>query len=328
MGYITQSNKDNSNLTLTRGYLICLTAVALWSTTAIFIGYLIQTFQMPPLVLAFWRDAIVFIFLFLVFIFFNRSRLKPGYGNTRFFLLYGFILSAFNAIWTVSVALNGAAVSTVLAYSAPAFTVLLAHWIFREELTVVKILAVILSLLGCFLISGAYNLHNWQLNPIGIVTGLLSGLLFAAYNLMGKASSERSIYPWRAMLYSFGFAALFLFIYVQLPVPWPQGISSSNLFWLDGEWVGWLALIILAVGPTAVGFGLYTVSLTYLPVGVASLIATIEPVMTAGLAYVLLGERFTIPQFIGGVLIVLGVVLLRMNEGRRRNARKGSPLPG
>ena len=148
MGDITKVNKESSNLTLTRGYLICLTAVALWSTTAIFIGYLIQTFQMPPLVLAFWRDAIVFLFLFSVFAIFNRSGLSPGSGNSRFFLLYGLILSAFNAIWTISVALNGAAISTVLAYSAPAFTVLLAHWIFREELTAVKILAVVLSLIG------------------------------------------------------------------------------------------------------------------------------------------------------------------------------------
>jgi drug/metabolite transporter (DMT)-like permease len=323
LGQITNTNRDSYNLSLTRGYLICLSAVALWSTTAIFIGYLIQTFKMPPLVLAFWRDGIVFLFLLTVFSIFNRSRLNPGSGQIKFFILYGFILSAFNAIWTVSVALNGAAVSTVLAYSAPAFTVLLAHWLFREELSVVKILAVILSLTGCFLISGAYNLQQWGLNPIGIMTGLISGLLFAAYNLMGKASSKRAIYPWTAMLFSFGFAALFLFIYVQLPSPWLQGISSSNLFWLDGEWVGWLVLIVLAVGPTAGGFGLYTVSLTYLPVGIASLIATIEPVMTAGLAYVLLGERFTIPQLIGGVLIVLGVVLLRVNERRRKGSKAG-----
>jgi drug/metabolite transporter (DMT)-like permease len=325
LGQIAHTNRDSPNLRLTRGYLICLSAVALWSTTAIIIGYLIQTFQMPPLLLAFWRDGIVFLFLIMVFSIFNRSRLNPGSQQRRFFILYGFILSAFNAIWTVSVALNGAAVSTVLAYSAPAFTVLLAHWIFKEELTRAKALAVILSLGGCFLISGAYNPQLWGLNPIGIITGLLSGLLFAAYNLMGKASSERAIYPWTAMLFSFGIAALFLFLYIQLPLPWPQGISSSNLLWLDGEWVGWLALIVLAVGPTAGGFGLYIVSLSYLPVGIASLIATIEPVITAGLAYMLLGERFTIPQLIGGVLIVMGVVLLRVNEGRRRELKGGKP---
>lgn len=281
---------------------------------------------MPPLVLAFWRDAIVFLFVFLVSLAFNRKLLKGSSGHARFFILYGFILAVFNAIWTVSVAINGAAISTVLAYSSPAFTVLLARWIFREELTVVKILAVVLSFTGCLLISGAYVPQEWQVNPIGIVTGLLSGLLFSIYNLMGKASSERSINPWIAILFSFGFAAIFLFMLVQLPVPWPQGLSSANLFWLNGEWVGWMALILLAVGPTTGGFGLFIVSLNYLPVGVANLIATLEPLMTAGLAFVLLGERFSTIQLIGGILIILGIVMLRVNEGSRRALRENEPI--
>jgi len=306
------SNQGRNNIS--RGYLICFTATALWSTTAIIIRYLIQVYQMPPLLLAFWRDSIVFLSLFLVFSLFNRGRLRISKGHFPFFVLYGFVLATFNAVWTVSVALNGAAVSTVLAYSSPAFTALLARWIFYEKLNSVKIMAIFLSFFGCFLIAGAYNPAGWRLNPLGLTTGLVSGLLFAVYNLMGKSSSRRSINPWTAMLYSFGFATVFLFFYVLLPVPWPEGISTAKFFWLDGEWAGWLVLIFLAVGPTLGGYGLYTVSLTYLQASVASLIATLEPVLTALLAYTLLGERFSPIQVAGGVMISLGVVVLRFGE--------------
>jgi len=61
---------------------------------------------------------------------------------------------------------------------------------------------------------------------------------------------------------------------------------------------------------------LYTVSLGYLPASVANLIATLEPVMTAALAYIFLGERMTVVQLFGGLVIVTGVVLLRIGEGR------------
>jgi len=54
--------------------------------------------------------------------------------------------------------------------------------------------------------------------------------------------------------------------------------------------------------------------LTYLPASVANLIATLEPVMTAMLAFLLLGERFKPPQWIGSALVVGSVILLRLKE--------------
>lgn len=311
-----------------RGYLICLTATAVWSFTAIFIRYLTDTYLLPPLVLAFWRDAFVSVALATVFLVFNRTNFRLARGNLKFMVLYGLILSSFNALWTVSVGLNGAAVSTVLVYSSPAFTALLGWWLFSERVGVVKIIAILLSLIGCVFISGAYDSSAWQVNTIGIITGLLSGLGFAAYSIMGKASAERSINPWTAMLYSFGFGAFFLLLYNLFPANLPVVDSFRNLFWLDGAWMGWAVLVILAVGPTIGGYGLYTVSLSYLPVVVANLIATLEPVMTALLAYFLLGERFTIPQLLGSALIIAGVILLRVSGGRRASGGKGSPVFG
>lgn len=247
---------------------------------------------------------------------FNPLRLRLPRSDFKFILLYGFILSLFNSLWTVSVALNGAAVSTVLAYSSAAFTAVLGWRLFGEKLGALKIIAVTLSLLGCVFVSGAYNAAAWQLNPIGVVTGLASGLGFAGYSLMGKAASDRSINPWTALVYTFGIAAVFIFIYNLLSAWLPAGVASLNLFWLGSAWIGWLMLFILAIGPTVGGYGLYTVSLTYLPASVANIIATLEPMMTAALAYIFLGERFTAPQVIGSILIISGVIVIRLSQER------------
>jgi drug/metabolite transporter (DMT)-like permease len=69
------------------------------------------------------------------------------------------------------------------------------------------------------------------------------------------------------------------------------------------------------VGPTVLGFGLYNVGLSYLPSSVANLIATLEPVFTAVIAYLLLGERLTAMQLIGSLMILAGVASLRVHEG-------------
>jgi drug/metabolite transporter (DMT)-like permease len=58
------------------------------------------------------------------------------------------------------------------------------------------------------------------------------------------------------------------------------------------------------------------VSLSYLPASVANLIATLEPVLTAFMAYLILSERLTVPQVLGSGLVIGGVILLRMSESR------------
>jgi len=303
---------------LTRGYLVAIVGTVIWSTTAIFIRYLTQTHALPALVLAFWRDLFVFLALGIVFVLFNPPRLKPGRRNLRFLILYGLELSVFNTLWTFSVALNGAAVSTVMAYSSVAYTAILGWRLFGEKLDWTKITAVLLSMIGLVLISGAYDSAAWQLNALGIITGILSGIAFAGYSLLGKESSNREINPWTAMMFTFGVAAIFLLIYNLTAGLLPNGAEASDLMALGDSAAGWGILILLAVGPTIGGYGLYTVSLTYLPASVANLIATMEPAYTAILAYLFLGEHLSPVQLMGSALIVSGVVLLRLTEGSGR----------
>jgi drug/metabolite transporter (DMT)-like permease len=294
--------------------MICLAGTTLWSFTAIFIRYLVVAYQMPALVLAAWRDLLVAFALASVFILFRRTLLNPGSGNLGFMLVYGLVLALFNSLWTISVVYNGAAVSTVLAYSSAAFSAVLGWRLFHESLGFSKILAVVLSLGGCVFVSGAYDPATWQLNAVGITTGLLSGLAFAAYSLMGKLSARRGINPWTALLYSFLIAGVLLVFFNFFEAWLPAGIASTNFLWLGDAWIAWLVLISLAWLPTIGGYGLYTVSLGYLPVSVANLIATLEPAMTAAWAYLLLDERLSFLQILGSAMIIAGVVLLRVSN--------------
>jgi drug/metabolite transporter (DMT)-like permease len=311
-------DKPQQISSFTKGYLICLVGTAVWSTTAIFIRYLTVTYQLPALVLAFWRDVFVFAALVGVFAVASQNRLRIERQHLRFLVLYGFVLSIFNGLWTVSVSLNGAAVATVLVYSSAAFTALLGWRLFHEQLGAIKILAVLFSLGGCLLVSGAYAASAWELNTLGVITGLLSGLAFASYSLMGKASSERGLNSWTALLYTFGIGALFLLVYNFIPGLDAGVTPGANLLWLGSSLAGWGVLVILAVGPTVGGYGLYTLSLSYLPASVANLIATLEPAMTAGLAYLFLGEDLNGIQLLGSILIVSGVFILRLRNGRGR----------
>ena len=313
---------------LTRGYTAGLAAAAVLSTTAIFIRHLTQTYGVPALVLAFWRDLFVVLTLG-VFVLVRAALRRSASGQTEsllhiprrqlpFLVIYGLVLAGFNAMWTFSVALNGAAVATVLAYCSAAFTALLAWWLFKERPTGIMFVAIALSLTGCALVADVLAPTAWRTNPLGILTGILAGLGYAGYSLMGNAASRRGLGPWSSLFYTFAFAGLFLLIGIAAPDPVRILSRHSDLFWLRNELLGWGILLLLAAGPTVAGFGLYNVSLAHLPSSVANLIVTLEPAFTAVIAYFFLGERLSATQGLGSLLILSAVVLLRVDERRAR----------
>ncbi len=316
---IPSAIKDNQlPAYLSRGYLIALASAVILSTTAIFIRYLTQTYHLPALILAFWRDLMVALTLLAALGWLRPLLLQVKRVHLLYLSFYGLVLAVFNALWTLSVALNGAAISTVLAYSSAGFTAVLGWWLLKERLGWAKLLAVTASLGGCVLVSGAFDLAAWRLNPLGILTGVLSGLLYAIYSLMGRSASQRGLNPWTTLFYTFGFAGIFLLFFNLLPEGLLPGIASSlaDFMWLGDAVAGWGVLFLLAVGPTLTGFGLYNVSLSYLPSSVANLILTLEPAFTATVAYFLLGERLNGIQLGGSLMIVAGVAFLRIYEGR------------
>jgi drug/metabolite transporter (DMT)-like permease len=313
---MSDSPKNQSNFA--RGFPVAIVAAVILSTTALFIRYLTQTWQVPPLVLAFWRDLFVVAALFLILAAGFRRLFRVSHSQLVYLCGYGFILSLFNVTWTFSVARNGAAIATVLVNSSAAFAVVLGWLLLRERLTWVKIIAVGLAVLGCALVSGATDFGAWIASPAGFLIGAASGLCYALYSLMGRSASRRGLNPWTTVFYTFCFATVFLLGMNLLPagiIPSSSG-RVADLFWLGDSLAGWGVLLLLAIGPTLVGFGLINVSLSLLPSSITNLILSSEPAFTALGAFLLLGERMDAIQIAGGVLLLAGVVILRIYEGR------------
>jgi drug/metabolite transporter (DMT)-like permease len=299
-----------------RGYLAAFGATLFLATTAIFIRYLTLTYQMPALVLTYWRELFVAVSLLGILFFSRRDLIRVERRHLPLLSLYGLVLMLFNSTWALSVAINGAAVATVLAYSSAAFTALLGWLLLKESLDLPKVIAVVLSVGGIALVSNALDPSLWSLNPGGVLAGVLSGLSYALYSLMGRYSSQRGINPWTSLLYIFAIGSVFMLaVNLGLGQYLPGGAKTpADMFWLGNAWSGWLVLLVLAMVPTLMGFGLYNVSLHYLPSSVANLILTSEPIVTSTIAYFMFGEILTPVQILGAGLILAGVVLIRLTR--------------
>jgi len=307
-----------------RGYAFAVGAAAFLSTTAIFIRYLSTTYALPALVLALWRDIFLVACLIPIFAIAKPALLRVNRRHLPYLAIYGLVLALFNSLWTLSVALNGAAVATVLVYSCGAFSALLGRIFLKENLGLAKLAAVVLCLGGCALVAGVLGLGAWSGSLAGEGVGVAAGFSYALYSLFGRSAAERRIDPWTSLIYTFAFAALFLFAANCLPgSPLPGSAKKlGDLLWLGSSWTGWIVLLLLGAVPTVGGFGLLNVSLTILPSSVASLVVSLEPVFTSVTAYVVLGERLSAQQLAGGGLILAGVVVLHAFEGRGRSAAR------
>jgi drug/metabolite transporter (DMT)-like permease len=311
----------STSSSLNRGYLIALTGVMFWSWTGILISYLLKHYPLMPMTLAVWRDLFVTGALIVGLWLFKRTALHIEPRQRWMLVLYGVSLTVMNVTWTFSVALNGAAVSTVMVYASPGITALAARVFFKERVSVIRIVAFAGSLAGCVLVAKANDPAQWNLNAGGILVGLASAFGFTFYSMMGKVTSQRKINSWTATLSAFTVAAIALLPIAAVTAALARATASPlddltrySLLSLGTQLDGWLILLILAVIPTIGGFGLYTASLGHLSAGTANLIATLEPVLTTLLAYLLLRESLNTTQLLGGAFIVASVISLRLEE--------------
>jgi drug/metabolite transporter (DMT)-like permease len=300
-----------------RGYVLALSAALVWAATAPGISYLLDSSTITPLTLAFWRDAFIAIAclggLAVAAIIRRRKLPRVSPRELRGFALTGVVsVGIYHALFVGSVALNGAALAIVLIYLYPAFVTLGAGLIFREQIGPLQIVALLLALLGCGLLVKIYDPAVLRVSWLGVTVGLLSAITHAGYVLFNqRAVTNHS--PWVSMALTMSFGALALLALTTLAE------GPASLLNVGPGLTPWLVLLALALGPTMIGYALFTTSLRHLPGRIASLIVVIEAPIATLAAVLLLGERIEPIQGLGMLMILAAAVLpgLRFSQAQQ-----------
>jgi drug/metabolite transporter (DMT)-like permease len=216
-----------------------------------------------------------------------------GIGSAQFFYLF--------AISKIHVA-----AAILLHYTGPVFVALYVMLVQRQKLSVISILAMLGTLVGCFLVVGAYNLQLLALNRSGMISGMLAAISFAIYSVLSDFGM-RKYAPWTVLLYGMLFAALMWNI---LHPPLQAVLRSySSVQW------GWI--LFIGICGTVVPFGLYFKGIKRIRPTNASITATLEPLSAGVIASIFLGEVMLPLQIIGGLIVILSIILLQWNKSIR-----------
>jgi drug/metabolite transporter (DMT)-like permease len=103
-----------------------------------------------------------------------------------------------------------------------------------------------------------------------------------------------------------------------------SGEKISNFF--DATASGWLALLYLSIFGSIIGYSAFVWLVANAPVSLTATYAYVNPVVAVFLGVVFIHEKFHITEFIGGIVVVLGVVLVVSVEGRRKQTIPVRPL--
>ena len=184
-------------------------------------------------------------------------------------------------------------VATLSYYFAPVIVTVVCPFLFQEKLTKKQILCFLMSTLGLSLVIGITDLGGGGNDGLGILFGLGAAVFYAAVILLNKfIKGVGGIH--RTFLQ-------FLSAIVIL-VPYVAFTGGVTLGGLNGT--GWICLLIVGLVHTGITYCLYFSSLKELPGQAAAILSYIDPLVAIVIGVLVLGEPLTIPQLIGGCLIL------------------------
>jgi len=291
------------------GTVAVLVAGSLFATSGVLIKHLIQDYGLPPLTVVAARISLAALGLFVILSARDRQLLRIRGRDIPFFLLFGLIgVALLQASWAYAVSLIDVGVAVVLNYTAPAWAALFAWPLLGERLNRQKGIALLLTTAGVALIARIFDAQFLSLNVVGLLWALVSGMLYGLYSIFIRRALKRYSF-WTVVTYTFASGALFLWATVL--VMSSGEVSPSRLVSALAQPGAALWLLILGLGPTLIGHTLFAFGLRFLEATVATIVATIEPVMATLLAALFLGELLTWPQIVGGALVIAGVIALQ-----------------
>ena len=288
---------------LNRGYLYVFIAAILWACIGP-VAKIAFAEGMKPLEVGFWRAGFGGL-AFVVHGAVSKQLALPPKDLPGIVCFAFFCIAVFFCAYQIAVEQGGAALASVLLYTAPAWVALLARMILGEILTPLRLLSIGLSVLGAGAVAfGADGTGKMTVSVVAIGCGLLAGFTYAMTYIFGKKFLRRYSSV-TVFSYAVPFALFFLLPFVSLFIPSPKAFG---------------AVLFLGLGTTYGAYLAYYRALACLDASKVAVVATLEPVLAAILAFVWWAERFTLLGYLGAALILIGVLVTILEKNAAEQA--------
>ena len=227
----------------------------------------------------------------------------PAWRELRYSLLAGVALALHFATWIASLRYTTVAHSVLMVATHPIFVIAISLWLLRVPVARNQVVGAVVALAGVVFIQwqdlGGDSVVGGASAPaLGNLLALAGGLFAAVYLLLGHAARQTLSTIMHVEVTYATAAVVLLLMALAFGVPGPPRSS--------GPWVYLLLLVLL---PTVGGHTIFNWGLRHLGAPLVSLIGLLEPVESAVLALLILGEAVPPATALGAAVIVGGLAL-------------------
>ena len=216
--------------------------------------------------------------------------------------------------WHHAIEAVGAGLATVLGNLQVIIVGFFAWLLLGERPSRATLLALPIVLLGVILISGVVGEGAYGAAPqLGVILGIATAFCYSAYLLIIRWGGRDPRRPAGPVTIATAAVVVASFVVGTIGGDLDLTPGPASLFWL----------MVLGVTAQSAGYLLISISLPRLPAIVTSIILLSQPVVSMGLAIVLLGETPSQTQLLGVAFVIGGITaatipLARMRDGFAR----------
>jgi drug/metabolite transporter (DMT)-like permease len=299
-----------------RTYGSVLLAIIFWSFS--FIWFKIANETYLPLTIVFSR-LVIAVLLLSTFLLLTRGFIKIKKADRKYFLIlalfepFFYFLGESYGLTYVSATVGSVIISLIPVISA------LGAWIFlREKLSIMNYAGIVLSFIGIivFIINKdgntLFNLKGIALLFLAVVSAvgfnLTLGRLVGTYNPVFIVTVQNII-------------GVILFLPVFLITDFHEFINTPLVI------KSFIPIIELSVFASCGAFILFAYSIKKIGVSRANVFTNCIPIFTAVFSFYILGDRLTMQNIAGMVIVITGLFLSQIN-GRKKKIDEGLALTG
>ena len=282
-------------------YILLIAACVFWG-----VGFPIAKIGVEvihPFSFAFIRFLLVSIFFVLFFRLspFNLAlKLRDNFGNIFLMALSGVFL--YGVFFLFALRFTKASDVSLISGANPIITAIIAYFLLRERTGSLGAAGIFLSFVGvAFIVSdGSFKTFLTMDFNIGDLFMLVATTMWAFYSVITKKALLRLDIFEAVCLTSFLGALMFL----------PLAVLFGNLFGFLGYPLrGWLSIMYMVFFSTIFAFSAWYRGIEKIGAARSSVFVNLVPVFGVITSVFLLKENLRFSEFIGGALVITGVVL-------------------
>ncbi|WP_226034798.1 DMT family transporter [Aquibacillus saliphilus] len=288
-------------------YGLIVLGASFWGLTGLFVQYL-YSFGFSPMEVVTIRLTVSSIILLTVLYVFSPSYLKINLKHLPYFFGLGVIsIAFFNWAYFAVIEKASLSIAVIMVYTSPVFASIIARLLFKELVTYQKAIAILLTIVGCSFVLELLPSGVPSVSITTILLGVLSGLFCSLYSIIGKHVSH-IYHPITITIYSMICGSIFM-------VPTSKIWMKKELFL---NWEVWGHILGISVISTIFAYILYTIGLTYVESSKASILSSVELIVSVMLGILLFNDPVNGWQLLGFVLVFLSLILTVLSVGKRK----------